>query len=78
MDKARHYGVAEAKGSLLITFPALGGVHGPITTAFSATDAYARARDLLILNADVIDDPDAWAADIELVWIGTEEPLPYR
>lgn len=73
VDFAQHYGLPEG---LLIHFPALGGLHGHTIVAKGGADAYARARDLLILHGDdVLDDPYAWAADIELKWLGSGRPL---
>lgn len=87
---ARHYvgqvdpdawrqGISPLKGKLLITFRELwtDDIH-LYAIAWDEEDAYSRARDLLILEADELDDPYAWAADIELVWIGTNTPLLHK
>lgn len=75
VDRAAPYGIHQSKGNLVVFFPALGGMHGPVAVAMSVIDVHTQARNLLILNADKLDDPYAWAADIEIVWVGTGKPL---
>lgn len=72
VDHAFHYNGLDG---MIIFFPALGGMHGPVIRALSADEAYSRARDLLMVNFRELDDEYAWAADIELVWIGSGRPL---
>lgn len=71
VDSAHKYGIT--KGRYLIFFPALSGLNGHTTVAWDLEEAYSRARDLLILHADELDDPYAWAANIALVHAGTDK-----
>ena len=75
VDRANPYGVSPEVGSLIIFFPALGGLIGPCAYAKDLEDAHARARDVLITYAESLDDPEAWAADIKLLNLHTHKEL---